>query len=75
MNLAAPASAPPESRLFLATEPGALAATKWVACGLSGASPDGAELIAAVRGALVRLGDPWEVTERGRTTLRRYGLL
>lgn len=74
MNLTAPTSALPESRLFPATEPGALAATKWVACGL-GASPDGADLIAAVQDGLVRLGDPWEVTERGRATLRRYGLL
>lgn len=75
MNLVVPTSALPESRLFPATEPGALAATKWVACGLSGGSPDGADLIAAVHDGLVRLGDPWEVTERGRATLRRYGLL
>jgi len=52
-----------------------LAAAKWVAGGLVGPSPDALDFIEAVKAGLVRLGDPWEVTGRGRAALRGHGWL
>jgi hypothetical protein len=73
MNVLAPSSALSGSRPE--TEPGVLAATKWIARGLSGPIPEALDLIAAVNDGLVRLGDPWEVTARGRVALSRHGWL
>ena len=50
-----------------------LAATEWVSASLVGPSPQAVDLIAAVNGGLVRLGDPWEVTRRGRVLIERGG--
>jgi len=50
-----------------------LAATEWVSASLVGPSPQAVDLIAAVNGGLVRLGDPWEVTRRGRVLIERRG--
>jgi hypothetical protein len=63
----------PTSRPRLEAELRILAATKWVAGGLVEPSPDALDFIEAVKAGLVRLGDPWEVTARGRAALRRQG--
>jgi len=42
---------------------------------LVGPSPDALDFIEAVEAGLVRLGDPWEVTARGRAALRGHGWL
>lgn len=55
------------------TEPGVLAATKWIACGLAGPNLQAVDLIAAVNSGLVRLNDPWGVTRRGRFSSRGTG--
>lgn len=73
MNVLAPSPALPGPSPE--TELGVLAATKWIARGLSGPSPEALDLIAAVNDGLVRLGDPWEVTARGRAALGRHGWL